>query len=218
MQVRVLPKYHELITPLNNAEHDKSLREVWGIILGYAYTKQTSRIGVSPNDKENNMSGSKIYSYSREELQAIIDISCGYSNALRRMGMNPKGGNPETLKRIITEYEIDTSKMERNRSERYRQCAFETHKKRIVKVKDIISGNVRWTQTSRLLSKLVKEGYKERKCEICGITDWQGKPITMNLHHIDGNRENNSIENLQVLCPNCHSQTDNFAGKKLKKA
>lgn len=164
------------------------------------------------------MSGSKIYSYSKEELQAIIDASCGYSNALTRLGMNPKGGNPETLKRVIAEYGIDTSKMDANRSERYRQCAYGTHKKRSVKAADVISGKVRYVQTARLLKKLVKEGFKEYQCEICGITDWRGMPITMNLHHIDGNRENNNIKNLQVLCPNCHSQTDNFAGKKLRKS
>lgn len=164
------------------------------------------------------MSGSKIYSYSKKELQSIIDNSCGYSDALIKLGMNPKGGNPNTLKRIIAEYGLDTWQMDRNRSERFRQNAYETHKKRSIKAEDVISGKARYAQTARLLKKLINEGYKEHKCEICGITDWQGKPITMNLHHIDGNRENNNIKNLQVLCPNCHSQTDNFAGKKLRKS
>lgn len=59
---------------------------------------------------------------------------------------------------------------------------------------------------------MLKEGYKENKCEICGITEWLGNPIVCQLHHIDGDNTNNTIENLQILCPNCHSQTDNYCG------
>lgn len=58
----------------------------------------------------------------------------------------------------------------------------------------------------------MKESYKENKCECCGITEWNNKPIVMQLHHIDGNPNNNKLENLQLLCPNCHSQTENFCG------
>lgn len=54
--------------------------------------------------------------------------------------------------------------------------------------------------------KLVEEGYKEDKCEICGISEWMGKPLTLELHHIDFNHWNNTLENFQLLCPNCHAQ------------
>lgn len=54
-----------------------------------------------------------------------------------------------------------------------------------------------------------ERGYK---CECCGISDWQGKSITLQVDHIDGNAENNSKLNLRLICPNCHSQTDTFAG------
>ena len=64
---------------------------------------------------------------------------------------------------------------------------------------------------------LVNEGVKEYKCEICGISNWNGKYITLVLHHIDGEHSNNKLENLQILCPNCHSQTANYAGKSSKK-
>lgn len=56
---------------------------------------------------------------------------------------------------------------------------------------------------------------KEYKCEECGLTEWNNKKISLELHHIDGDRTNNIIENLQLLCPNCHSQTKNFRSKKL---
>ena len=58
---------------------------------------------------------------------------------------------------------------------------------------------------------------KENKCEVCGITEWQGAPIICELHHINGDTTDNRIENLQILCPNCHSQTDNFRRRNVKK-
>lgn len=54
------------------------------------------------------------------------------------------------------------------------------------------------------------------KCSQCGITSWNNEPITMQIHHIDGNNKNNELANLKMLCPNCHSQTDNFAGRNRK--
>lgn len=55
------------------------------------------------------------------------------------------------------------------------------------------------------------------KCEKCGRTEWEGQKIPLCVHHIDGNHINNQIENLQVLCPNCHAQTDNYCGRNKNK-
>lgn len=54
------------------------------------------------------------------------------------------------------------------------------------------------------------------KCEQCGNTHWLGQLITLQVHHIDGDKTNNTLENLQLLCPNCHSYTDNFGSKNIK--
>jgi Zn finger protein HypA/HybF involved in hydrogenase expression len=69
----------------------------------------------------------------------------------------------------------------------------------------------------KLRLKLLKEGIKEHKCEICGIVEWMGSPAPLELDHIDGNHFNNEMENLRILCPNCHSQTDTNSGKKNKR-
>ena len=63
---------------------------------------------------------------------------------------------------------------------------------------------------TKLKARLVKEGLKEYKCECCGISEWNGKPLTLQLHHINGIHNDNRLSNLQLLCPNCHSQTENF--------
>ena len=68
--------------------------------------------------------------------------------------------------------------------------------------------------TSKLRLKLIEDGLKKKECEICEISTWQGKDLPLELHHIDGNRFNNTIDNLQILCPNCHSQTPNHSIKK----
>jgi DNA-binding CsgD family transcriptional regulator len=62
--------------------------------------------------------------------------------------------------------------------------------------------------------RLVKAGLKQKLCEVCGIASWNGQRISLALHHVNGDRHDNRIENLQLLCPNCHSQTDTFAGRK----
>jgi Zn finger protein HypA/HybF involved in hydrogenase expression len=70
--------------------------------------------------------------------------------------------------------------------------------------------------SNRLKYKLIEDGIKEYRCESCYGTEWLGKPIPLELHHIDGDKYNNNLENLMILCPNCHSFTDNFASKNLK--
>jgi hypothetical protein len=67
----------------------------------------------------------------------------------------------------------------------------------------------RWNLKRRLLA----DGLKEPRCEQCGIEDWLGRPLTLALHHVNGDNRDDRLENLMLLCPNCHSQTENFAGR-----
>lgn len=85
------------------------------------------------------------------------------------------------------------------------------------KLNDVFSGRVHLV-THQLRSRLIKEGFKEYKCEECGIDEWNGKKISLELDHISGNRLDNSLENLKLLCPNCHSQTHTFRGRNISKS
>lgn len=71
-------------------------------------------------------------------------------------------------------------------------------------------------QTNKLRHKLIKEGLKEAKCERCGNVEWNGLPIPLEVHHKNGDKENNELNNLEILCPNCHAQTDFYRGKNIK--
>lgn len=65
--------------------------------------------------------------------------------------------------------------------------------------------NQKTISASALRKKIIEEGLKEEKCEHCGLSEWMGEKIPLELHHINMNHNDNSIENLQILCPNCHS-------------
>lgn len=75
----------------------------------------------------------------------------------------------------------------------------------------LIAGTYRGRYNLKL--RLIKEGLKENRCERCGLTEWRGQRLTVALHHSNGDRHDNRLENLEFLCPNCHSQTETFAGR-----
>ena len=75
---------------------------------------------------------------------------------------------------------------------------------------DILNGQFPHYHTYKLLLRLINERIKERKCEVCNNVIWNGKLIPIELHHVNGNRYDHSLSNLQIICPNCHAQTDNY--------
>lgn len=85
-----------------------------------------------------------------------------------------------------------------------------------IKTQDIIDGKYPDFQTFKLKNRILDEGIKERRCECCGLTKWNNLPIPLELHHIDGNRNNHKLENLKILCPNCHAQTETYRAKNIK--
>ena len=84
-------------------------------------------------------------------------------------------------------------------------------------IKELLTNERKISYSSHGLKKrLIAEGLKQHKCECCGITEWNGKPAPIELDHINGNHHDNRLENLRILCPNCHAQTDTYRGKNKK--
>ena len=86
--------------------------------------------------------------------------------------------------------------------------------KRYICATEYITGN--YIQSYVLKQKLIRDGIKEAKCELCGSTEWMGKPIPLELHHRDGDHYNNNLDNLEILCPNCHALQPNYRGRNTK--
>lgn len=68
----------------------------------------------------------------------------------------------------------------------------------------------------KLKEKLIRDGLKKKQCELCGLAIWLDKEIPLELHHKDGNHYNNNLENLQILCPNCHAIQPGNSGANIK--
>ena len=74
------------------------------------------------------------------------------------------------------------------------------------------------TGRSHLKGRLLAVGLLQSHCTECGLSEWRGKPLALHLHHVNGIHNDNSLENLQLLCPNCHSQTSNYSGRNVSKS
>ena len=145
--------------------------------------------------------------YKKENLEKIVKESYSIAEVIRKIGLVDKGTTFNTIKKYISLYELDTSHF---RGQTWNKGMTNTDYAALVKLSDILKDNTNF-KSSTLKERLIKEGLKEYKCEKCGCNgNWQGEPITLELHHINGNHFDNRIENLQFLCPNCHSQTDTY--------
>lgn len=152
------------------------------------------------------------YDYNKDTLEKLVKESCSYAEVARKLGMHSKGGNYNTLRRNIKKWNLDTSHfVGRGWSKGKKIPDSRTSLKMYL-------DNLKPITSWKLKNKLIEAGIKKNECEICGISEWNHKPIACQLHHKNGNNEDNNLENLQMLCPNCHSQTDSYAGKNLRTA
>jgi hypothetical protein len=134
---------------------------------------------------------------TKEEFIKVCEESNTKIEAYKRLGMHRN-----TFEKYLKLFGVEFTK-------KYKE-------KNKYDIEDILAGKYPYYNTSHLNYRLIKEGLKERRCEKCGRTHWFDEPIVLELHHIDGDRTNNSLENLQLLCPNCHAHTDNFKSKKMR--
>jgi len=151
-----------------------------------------------------------------ENLKNTITQSRTYSEVLKRLGIRAAGGNFNTLKKYIKKYEIDITHFEAYKVRNEKLSEF---RKNFVK-KDIQDYLVEGSDYNRghLKERLYSEKIKERKCEICGQgEEWNGKKMSLILDHINGIWNDNRIENLRIVCPNCNATLETHCGKQKKK-
>ena len=141
---------------------------------------------------------------NKEELQNLVKTSSSLSDIIRRQGKAVSGTSMKLLKQELDLHQIDYHFMPDKSS------------KKLIPLEDILVNGSNY-QSSKLLQRLISEGLKKNECENpkcpCKNGYWLNNPITYQLHHINGNHYDNRLENLQILCPNCHSQTDNWGSK-----
>lgn len=147
------------------------------------------------------------YNYTIDKLKEAVQNSYSLRNVCILLGIVPAGGNYKTLKSRLIDVGISTDHFTGkvwNKGKKIDRPA--------TKLEEVIVNN-RQYPSHKLKIRLIKEGYKKAVCECCGNAEWLGQPIKLELHHINGINDDNRLENLQLLCPNCHAYTDNYRGK-----
>ena len=147
--------------------------------------------------------------FSDEVIRECVATSFSIADVCRKFGWKPTGGNYNTVKRYVKELNLDTSHFTGQRSNINNANNVEREKP----VEYYLTEDS-YVKLTSLKHKLLKSGLKRYVCEKCGCNKWNGEQIALQLHHINGDNTDNRLENLQLLCPNCHSQTDSYCGNK----
>jgi hypothetical protein len=145
------------------------------------------------------------------DIAEVVKSCYSVDAVLRHYGMPLSGGNRETVKRRISANKADTSHFT---GQGHRKGST-IHVFEKAELKDILIENSTYRNTHRLKLKLIEEGIKLKCCEICKNSYWQGNPIPLELHHKNGVNTDHRIENLEVICPNCHAMTDTYRAKNI---
>jgi len=157
------------------------------------------------------MRRSKIYTVSDEDFIFLVKNSKSMSELLSKLILENKGGNYLTVKRRIKQLNISTEHFLSRTN-----ASLAVNKMTLEKFLELIKGNSKIKRHS-LKIYLLRFNLKEYKCFICENDGyWNNQKLSLQLDHINGNSNDHRLDNIRFLCPNCHSQTDNFAGKKRK--
>lgn len=178
------------------AKKCNSTKSLVAYYLGTRWQKeQESRIQREKDQKEYE-----------EIVINFIKESNNINEVCKKLGIKATNTNYLRIKKIIEKYNLDISHFCIDNTE--------TKERKVYTKEDIFKENSTY-QKSKLKDKLIEFGLKEWKCERCGRSEWENEKIPLETHHINGTNTDNRIENLQLLCPNCHAITDNYCGKNI---
>lgn len=152
---------------------------------------------------------------SKEQYQNLIKQSSSLSEILRKLNLNPKGGNIHTLKKVLNEYGLDYSNIKLGLNSNKERLNLQHRSK--IPSEELFVKNSKFSRAA-VKKRILKENLIPYKCECCGLgPTWNGKELVLVLDHINGIYNDHRIENLRFLCPNCNAQQDTFCGKQNKR-
>ena len=145
--------------------------------------------------------------YSKSLLEEIVSNSKSKRECLLKLGLKPYGGNYRVFDKYIKLYKLST--------DHFLGQGWNVHTSPadIKPIEKYFNNEIPIT-SYKLKNRILKEKIKPWKCEKCNLTKWNDKQIPLELHHINGNNRDNSLNNLMLLCPNCHALTDNYRNRK----
>lgn len=139
-------------------------------------------------------------------MESVVKNCFSYAEVCRQLGLKPVGGNYRTVKSKIELYNLDISHFTGQGWNKGKSGSEETS---IYSLEDILKKGIIYSSDS-LRKRLIKTELKKNECELCHIS---GEDVPLELHHINGDHYDNRLENLQILCPNCHSKTPNYRNR-----
>lgn len=150
--------------------------------------------------------------YTDEEFRLAVETSCSISEALRKLNLKPAGGNYKVFHVKLKQLKISDSHFTGQGHLKGKSNTWSPKNP----INDLLTENSRW-QSNHLRKRLINENILAYECSICKISEWLGGSLSLELDHINGDNSDNRIENLRILCPNCHSQTKTYRGKNIKR-
>lgn len=151
--------------------------------------------------------------YTKEDFILAVKNSISKREVLKTLGLAEAGGNYAILEKKLKSLNLDTSHW---LGQGHLKGKKHTWTKKIP-IQEILVNESLYNDSNKLRIRLIKENILEAKCYECGLTEWRGKSLSFDLEHKNGNRFDNRIDNLTILCPNCHSQTATYRGRNKKK-